>query len=670
VAGEPAARGVPSPTVPRQLPAAPRAFTGRAGALARLDAALEQASAVVISSVTGTAGVGKTALAVQWSHQVAGRFPDGQLYVNLRGHDPAGAATSPAEALRDLLRALAVAPERIPPGVDAQAALYRSLLAGRRVLVVLDDARDAGQVRPLLPGSPASMVVVTSRNRLAGLVALDDAHPVELDLLTVEDAVDLLARRIGGQRVAAEPAAVRRLVDRCARLPLALAIMAGRAVLSPDVPLAELVRELDTALDGLASDDTAIDIRAVFDCSYRALEGRAAALFRLLGVHWGPDVGVAAAAALAGVPFAEARATLDALAEASLVHEQVPGRYAMHDLLRAYARELARDDPAAGGGLARVVGHYVHTAHRADLLVYPAREPVDPPAAPAGTAAEAFAGRDAAAGWFAAEHAVLMGAFAVAGDADRWHLAWSLSNVLNLQGNWRDQEYAQRNAVAAARRLGDPFREAHALRALGRVRGVLQRDAEAEADLALALDLFDAAGDRDGAAQTHINLARICQRHDDIDGALFHDEASLRLYRETGSRAGQARALNNVGVGLARKGRLAGALAACRASLGLCRELGNVHGEANARLSIADIHEQLGEPVIGDIADAVRLYREAHDRPQEARGLVRLGDAYDAAGDEAAARATWERAVTLLDDLAIPAGDVRARLDRRARLPT
>lgn len=686
VAGEPASQDAASrprssPVIARQLPAAPRAFTGRAAALARLDAALDRdrAAPVVISSVTGTAGVGKTALALHWAHRVADRFPDGQLYVNLRGYDPDRAATSPAEALRDLLRTLGLEPERTPHGVDSRAALYRSLLAGRRMLVVLDNARDAGQVRPLLPGSPHCMVVVTSRNRLPGLVALDDAQPVELDLLAVEDAVRLLDRRIGGHRVAAEPAAVRTLVDRCARLPLALSIMAGRAVHSPDLPLAALARELDTArtaLDGFASDDPAIDVRAVFDCSYRALDVAAATLFRLLGVHWGPDITVAAAAALAGVPVDKARSTLAELAEVSLLQEHLPGRYALHDLLRAYVRELVRSDPGASPARARLLSHYVHTAHRADLLVYPAREPIEPPATVDGGTAERFADPDAAASWFAAEQAVLVGAFSEAGDelddSALWHLAWAMSNVLNLHGNWRDQEYVQRKAVAAARRLGDPLREAHALRALGRVRDILHRGAEAVADLRAALDLFDAAGERAGAAQTHINLARICQREGADDEALAHDQAALRLYRESGSRTGQARALNNVGGGLARQGRLAEALAACRTSLQLCRELGNVHGEANARLNLAGIHERLGErkPAIRCVEEAVRLYRRAHDRPQEAHSLALLGDAYGAAGDLPRARVAWEQAVAILDELAIPAGDVRARLDHHASEPT
>ncbi|BEL06348.1 BTAD domain-containing putative transcriptional regulator [Actinoplanes sichuanensis] len=668
VAGESPAPS--TPLVPRQLPAAPQAFTGRTADLARLDAALdrEQATAVVISSVTGTAGVGKTALAVHWSHQVAGRFPDGQLYVNLRGYDPESPPLSPAEALLDLLGALAVEPGRIPNGLQARGALYRSLLAGRRMLVVLDNAREAGQVRPLLPGASGCVVVVTSRHQMPGLIALNNAQPVELDLLTAEEAVSLLGRRIGEARVAAEPEAVRRLVERCARLPLALAIVAGRAVLSPALPLAELVAELDTTLYGFAGDDAAIDIRAVFDCSVRALDAGPAALFRLLGLHWGRDVTAPVAAGLAGVPVAEARAALAVLTEAGLIQEHLPGRWLMHDLLRAYARELATGDPGADRACARLLDHYVQSAHRADLLVYPSREPIEPPPAVAGVVAERFTDRNAALAWFTAEHDALIGAFTVAGLADQavWQLAWTLSNVLNLQGRWNDQELVQRSAVAAARRIGDPRREAHALRALGRVRDVLARDAEASADLTAALALFDTVGDLAGAAQTHVNLARMYARLGDLDSMLSHDEESLRLYQESGSRAGQARALNNIGWGLGQVGRYTEALTACRASLRLSREIGDVHGQANTALNMAHLNEQRGERVSATdgYAEAVRLFREAHDRPQEAKCLALLGDSCSATGDLGRAREAWQQAVILLDELGLPAGEVRAKLAR------
>ncbi|WP_433788696.1 AfsR/SARP family transcriptional regulator [Actinoplanes sp. CA-252034] len=673
VAGEsppPRPLAPPRPLVPRQLPAAPQTFTGRVADIARLDAVLdrEQAAAVVISSVTGTAGVGKTALAVHWSHRVAGRFPDGQLYVNLRGYDPESSPLSPAEALRDLLGALAVEPGRVPHGLQARGALYRSLLADRRMLIVLDNAREVSQVRPLLPGSSRCVVVVTSRHQMPGLIALNNAQPVELDLLTAEEAATLLRQRIGGPRITAEPDALHRLVERCARLPLALAIVAGRALLSPALPLATLASELEAAL--YDHDDAAIDIRAVFDCSVRALDAASATLFRLLGAHWGPDVTAPAAASLAGVPVAEARAALAVLTEASLLQEHLPGRWMMHDLLRAYARDLAQGDPEAADACARLLDHHVQSAHRADLLVYPSRDPIEPPPTAAGVTIEHFPGREAALAWFTAEHDTLIGGFAVTGDGITdpaiWQLAWTLSNVLNLQGRWHDQELAQRAAVTAARRLGDPLREAHALRALGRVQDVLTRDAEANANLDAALALFDTIGDLAGAAQTNVNLARMYARRGDLDAMLSHDEASLRLYRQSGSRAGQARALNNIAWGLGRAGRHTEALEACRESLHLCQEIGNVHGQANTALNMAHINEQRGERALATTgyARAVELFHQAHDRPQEAKCLTLLGDSCSAAGDQHRAREAWQRAATLLDELGLPAGEVHAKLAR------
>jgi tetratricopeptide (TPR) repeat protein len=317
-----------------------------------------------------------------------------------------------------------------------------------------------------------------------------------------------------------------------------------------------------------------------------------------------------------------------------------------------------------------VLDHYVQSAHRADLLVYPSREPIEPPPALAGVTAERFTDRNAALAWFTAEHDALIGAFSASGegitDAALWQLAWTVSNVLNLQGRWNDQEIAQRAAVAAARRIGDPLREAHALRALGRVRDVLGRDAEAGADLNAALALFDTVGDLAGSAQTHVNLARMYARRGDLDTMLTHDEASLRLYRESGSPAGQARALNNIGWGLGRTGRYTEALAACRASLRLCQEIGNVHGQANTSLNMAHIDEQRGEltSAATGYAEAVQLFREAHDRPQEAKCLTLLGDACSVLGDDRRAREAWQQAVALLDELGLPAGEVRAKLAR------
>ncbi|HET7017472.1 MAG TPA: BTAD domain-containing putative transcriptional regulator [Streptosporangiaceae bacterium] len=277
--------------VPAQLPPAVPGFTGRTEELASLDSiAFEaapddagQASAVPISVVSGTAGVGKTALAVHWAHRSAGHFPDGQLYVNLRGFDPGGASVEPAEAMRGFLDALGVPEARVPDGLDAQAAMYRSLLAGRRMLVVLDNARNEEQVRPLLPGAPGCLAVLTSRHNLAGLVAAEGARPLALDVLGREDAADLLAGRLGRSRVANEPEAVAQIIDRCAGLPLALAVVAARAAVRPGFSLTEVAADLALsagALDPFDDDDAAIDVRGVLSWSYRALNDASARLFR------------------------------------------------------------------------------------------------------------------------------------------------------------------------------------------------------------------------------------------------------------------------------------------------------------------------------------------------------------------------------------------------------
>jgi hypothetical protein len=346
--------------VPAQLPPAVAAFTGRGAELACLDAIAAEAAlagpaspaAAVISAVSGTAGVGKTALAVHWAHRVAGQFPDGQLYVNLRGFDPSGAALEPGQALRGFLDAFGVPSTRIPEDPTAQTGLFRSLLAGKRVLVVLDNARDAEQVRPLLPGSPGCLAVVTSRSDLASLVAAEGARPVSLDLLPVAEAGELLARRLGEARVASEPAAVSEIIERCARLPLALAIAAAHAAARPGFPLAAIAAGLRGAtanLDPFDGTDLATDVRAVFSWSCRLLGEDAAGLFVLLGLHPGPDISVRAAASLAGIPPRRAEALLAELAGAHLLSEPSPGRYAAHDLLRAYAAEQAPGPRPHGG---------------------------------------------------------------------------------------------------------------------------------------------------------------------------------------------------------------------------------------------------------------------------------------------------------------------------------
>ncbi len=352
-------RRAPSADRPAQLPPDVAGFAGREEYLRELDAVAGAAgsrrgTATAIAAIAGTAGVGKTALAVHWAHGRRDRFPDGQLYVNLRGFDPARAAVAPAEALRGFLNALGVPESRTPIGVAPRVGLYRSLLADRRMLVVLDNARDEKQVRPLLPGAPGCQALVTSRNALAGLVAAEAAHAVEVDLLDAGDALALLAGRLGPARLAAEPGAADRVIAACAGLPLALAVMAARAATVPERPLAVLVDELSRTrgtLDAFTGPDAATDLRAVFATSYRTLNPASARLFLLLGVAAGPELSAPAVAGLAEVPLAQARPALADLVRAHLVNERGPAGYTVHDLLRAYARELVgRRREGAGGG--------------------------------------------------------------------------------------------------------------------------------------------------------------------------------------------------------------------------------------------------------------------------------------------------------------------------------
>ena len=341
----------PGAFVPRQLPAAARRFAGRSGELAVLAGLLDHAvsdtgPAVVISAIGGMAGVGKTALAVQFARQIADRFPDGQVYVNLRGYDPALPPIAAEQAIRLALDAFQIPAGQIPASPEAQAGLYRSVLADKQALILLDNAADAAQVRPLLPGSPGCLVVITSRSQLAGLVATAGAVPLSLDVLTETEALDLLASIVGQARVAAEPDAARQLIELCGRLPLALAITAARAATRPRLPLAAVAAGLASAagrLDALqiAGDPLASSVRAALASSYQHLSADAARMLRLLGVHPGPDISLLAAASLAGVPASQAARHLAELTDASLIAQDAAGRYSMHDLVRLYAAEQA-----------------------------------------------------------------------------------------------------------------------------------------------------------------------------------------------------------------------------------------------------------------------------------------------------------------------------------------
>lgn len=470
LAAQPVAAAAPSSPVPRQLPPTPRSFTGRARALAALDD-----GGGLVAVITGPGGIGKSSLAIEWAHQHLDRFPDGQLYVNLRGFDRSAPVTVGA-AVRGFLDALGVAPGSVPADLDTQIGLYRSLVAGRRLLVVLDNAADTAHVNALLPGSPGGTALVTSRRPLLGLVATQGARSVRLGLLSDAESRDLLAGHLGADRLAEEPEATTALVDRCGGLPLALGIVAARAATRPDFPLATLadeLRDLGRALDALDLGEAELSLRTVFSWSYRTLGEQAARLFRLLGLHPGPDVGRGAAASLLGVPVPEARRALTELTDGHLLTEHAPGRFTLHDLLRAYACELtaatdtdADRDPA----VRRLLDHYVHTAHAAALLLSPHRHPIDlAPPAP-GTTPTPPHTYDEALTWFHTEQALLRTAVTDAARAGypthAWQLAWAQADFLSHNGNWQDLHDTQRAALSAATEAGDIAGQANAHQSL------------------------------------------------------------------------------------------------------------------------------------------------------------------------------------------------------------
>ncbi|WP_329008050.1 tetratricopeptide repeat protein [Micromonospora rifamycinica] len=672
----PGARPTP---VPRQLPAAVRHFAGRTAPLAALTALLAEPpgppGTVPISTIGGTAGVGKTALAVYWAHQVADRFPDGQLYVNLRGYDPESPALRPAEAVAGFLEALAVPPERIPAALAAQAALYRSLLADRRMLVLLDNARDADQVRPLLPGSSGCLVLVTSRNQLPGLVTAEGARPLPLGLLSPAEGRELLSHRLGADRVAAEPAAVDRIVATAAGLPLALAIVAARAATHPDFGLARLAAELTAArgaLDAFSAGEADVDVRAVLSWSYRGLDPVAAGLFRVLGTHPGPDVSVAAAASLAAVATVEVRRPLAVLTRANLLSEHTPGRYALHDLLRAYAVELAvATDSVAlrDAALRRLVDHYLHTTYAAALLLHKHRDDIELPATCPGTAVLVPADRDEAWAWLAAEHRALLAAIGLAAahglTTHAWQLAWSVNTYLDRVGAWQDQSHAQEVALwaATAARDRDGQARAHRNRAVACLR--LGEYDQARDHLERSLLLYAELGDGVGGGRTELNLGILAERQGDHRRALDHAQRAHRLFEDAGHPQGRANALNNIGWYHIQLGDHARALEYCGRALAQQQRTGNRYWEAHAWDSLGYAHHQLGRH--GEALDCYRqalaLWRETGERYYESVTLMHLGDGHQATGDADAAETAWRHSLDVLDRLGHPdAAQLRHRL--------
>jgi len=646
------------------------AFVGRQGAIASLDRLLAEdgeAAPVVICAVSGTAGVGKTALAIHWAHRVRAEFQDGQLYLNLRGFEAAAPPVQPGEAIRVFLDALAVPTHRIPVGLAEQVALYRSLVADRRILVVLDNARDSEQVRPLLPGGDATRVVITSRNRLLGLVAAEGARPLPLGTMDADEANQLLRRRLDGGRVDREPAAAAEIIARCGGLPLGLALVAARVAAHPRSTLQELALELRdtvTPLDSMTTgQDQATDLRHVFSRSYATLSAPGQAMFRMLGLHPGPHAAEAAAASMANRSLEETRRILVELYDAGLVTEIAPGIYTLHDLLHAYARELSeREESEADRDAAiyRLLDHDLFTAVNADRQLEPHRDPIDLPAPCEGTVPEVLESPAAALAWFTQEYPALLRAVELAAtrglDQHAWRLPWALVTYFDLQGRWQPFKATQIGALAAAQRLGNVEAEGRALRHLANATIQMGDLDEADEYLQRALTLFEGLGDAAAQATAHMNLSLLRERQERIKESNDHAAHALRLFRAAGHRVGEGIALNSLGYGYALLGEFPAALEHCHQALELDRANGHRKGEAHTADSLGFIYGRLG-----DHAQAIRwfghslgLFREFGDRYNEADALLNLGDVFAAVGDHAAATRSWSDAAQIMREIDHP----------------
>ncbi len=662
--------------IPRELPAGVRHFTGRAGELAALTGLLSSADGqgpgtVVVSAIGGTAGVGKTALAVHWAHQVAGRFPDGQLYVNLRGYDPDQPMPA-AEALAGFLRALGVASQDIPAEVAERAARYRSLLAERRMLVVLDNASSEEQVRPLLPGSGSSAAVVTSRDALTGLVVRDGAQRLDLELLPAADAVDLL-RALIGPRVDADPAAAAALAEQCSRLPLALRVVAERAVARSGLPLDSLRDELADHQRRLelmdAGGDPRTGVRAVFSWSYRQLGAAAARTFRLVGLHPGADLDAHAAAALTGIGVGEVRGQLEVLVRAHLVRYAGPGRYSLHDLLRAYARTLAADqdgDRAQQAALTRLFDYYLGAAAAAMDVLFPAERHRRPPAAGPVACLPPLADAGAARAWLDGERATLVSVAGYAAGNGRpgyaTGLAATVFRYLDEGGHYAEAVILHTHARQAARRAGDLNAEADAVHNLSLVDLRQGRYVQGAEHLRRVLALYREIGDATGQARALNNLGIIAARLGHRQQAAVYVRQALAIYRQSGDQAGEARAVHNLATMDAQEGRYPQAADHLGQALLLFRQVGNSGGEVHALndLGLVEMRRARYAEAAVHIDTALALSRETGNLAGQARALTNLGDLAQRQGRHQQGRGYQQQALALFQQIGDQSGQAEA----------
>lgn len=668
---------------PRQLPPSIRFFTGRTDELEKLSQISMEASSPGtpgLCEITGTAGIGKTALAIHWAHRMVHHFPDGQLYVNLNGFSPRGDPLEPQEVIASFLDALAVPRNRIPRDPQGRSALYRSLLADRTMLIILDNARDSEQTRPLLPGSSSCFVIVTSRNRLTSLASREGALLIPLDLLAPPDATELLLRRCPAAPNADTTTAIGELVAYCAGLPLALTLVAARLAVSPGYQPADLLMQLKRArsrLDLAADDEPTADLRAVFSWSYHHLDADAAQLFRIIGLHPSTEMSFTSLVAMAGQSEGSVNASVSRLLAASLIEEKSPGRYRIHDLLRAYAIERAHAEDEMDERrtrMRRVFDHYLQTAYDASGLVDAQRDQISLPTPEQGVCGDHLSNRQDAMSWFAAEHSSLIAAIASSAaegfEGYSWRLARSVSVYLSIRGHWEHRILVQSIALEAAQRVGDREGQAHALREIGLGNDRLGHYQEALRYLSMAVEAFISMNNIIGRARTCNDLAAVYDRLDNPAEALKMDLEALGLFRATDHRAGEATTLNSVGWDYARLGNNNAAIAHCTDALNIMAELGDRSGEAATWDSIGFAQHHLG--MFGDAAvsfeRALNLARALGERPLEGEVLFHLGKAQLDAGEIPRALANLRQSLVIMNELHDPSGPAVASVLANAEL--
>jgi class 3 adenylate cyclase/tetratricopeptide (TPR) repeat protein len=654
-----------SRTLPRDL----ASFTGRQHELTELvDAAAGAGGVVGIHAIGGMAGVGKTAFAVHVAHRLAPRFPAGQIFLSLHGHTPGQRPVDPADALASLLLTAGVPAGQIPPGLEARMALWRDRLAERQLLLILDDAADSDQVRPLLPGAGGSLVLVTSRRHLS---ALEDATAVSLDTLPPGEAAALLVRLAARAGLSPDDPAVAEITRLCGYLPLAIGMVARQLHHHPAWTAAGRAAELAAARDRLELMATEnLSVAAAFNLSYEDLTGDQQRLFRRLGLHPGTDIDGYTAAALDGTGPAAARRGLEALYDQCLLTEPAQGRYRLHDLIREHARALAeRDDPGHDRDQAtgRLLDYYEHTAAVADALLARQERPAAPAAGTIPAAVPVLADRDQALAWARAERANLLACLdqATGGGQHARVIALTagLANLLRQDGPWAGAITRHATAVRSARHLDDRPGQATALTNLGIARRLAADYPGAVRDLEEALGLSRDLGDRSGQASALTDLGNVWLTTGDWQGAAGNLEEAVGLFRDLGDRPGQARALTSLGDVRRLAGDYPGAVRDLEDALGLCRDLGDRSGQATALTNSGIVRLTTGDcpGAARDLEEALGLSRDLGNRLGQAHALNILGVVRRETGDYPGAARALEEALGLYRDLGDRLGQANAR---------